>query len=439
MLEIALSLVVAPATFAQAAPPGPQFQVNSYTTNGQYSPDVAVDDEGGFIVVWQSAGSNGSDTNEASIQAQRFGAGGSPEGAQFQVNTYTTGGQFLPAVAANAAGNFVVVWSGYGSSGNDSSYTSIHGQRFDALGNPQGGEIQINTYTSFIQTVPAVDLAASGEFVVTWMSYGSSGTDTDASSVQARRFSANGEALGDQFQVNTLTTLVQSGPAVTMDDAGAFFIVWHSSASSGSDSGGIQGRRFDADGNPLGPEFQINSYTTGAQARPDVERAANGDFVVVWMNDGSGGSDSNEESVQARLVASNGVPQGEDFQVNTFTPGRQGYPKVAIRGTGEILVAWQSVGSSGSDQSDRSVQARPFAADGAALSREFQVNILTTSHQLAPVVALNESGGVFLAWSSAVSGGNDTSLSSIQAKRYDWIFTDGFESGDLDRWSFTEP
>jgi hypothetical protein len=36
-----------------------------------------------------------------------------PVGAEFQVNTYSSGDQFAPQIASDAAGNFVVAWSGY--------------------------------------------------------------------------------------------------------------------------------------------------------------------------------------------------------------------------------------------------------------------------------------------------------------------------------------
>ena len=41
----------------------------------------------------------------------------SPNGVEFQVNTYTTDYQIAPSVASDAAGNFVVVWA-------DSNYPS---------------------------------------------------------------------------------------------------------------------------------------------------------------------------------------------------------------------------------------------------------------------------------------------------------------------------
>ena len=91
---------------------------------------MAVDADGEFVVAWTSDGSGGSDSNSYSIQGQRFDSAGEPLGDPFQVNTYTTDSQESPAVAAEADGDFVVVWQSRGSSGSDSSLMSILGQRF---------------------------------------------------------------------------------------------------------------------------------------------------------------------------------------------------------------------------------------------------------------------------------------------------------------------
>jgi len=53
--------------------------------------------------------------------AGQLAAQPTPLGSEFQVNSYTTGGQRLPSVASDAAGHFVVVWQSNGSSGSDSS------------------------------------------------------------------------------------------------------------------------------------------------------------------------------------------------------------------------------------------------------------------------------------------------------------------------------
>lgn len=50
-------------------------------------------------------------------------------GNEFQANTYTTGDQWRPALAADSSGNFVMVWGGPG----DGLLRGVHGQRLAAL------------------------------------------------------------------------------------------------------------------------------------------------------------------------------------------------------------------------------------------------------------------------------------------------------------------
>jgi hypothetical protein len=160
--------------------------VNTYTTNYQGVPAVAADGAGNFVVVWQSP-SAGSDTSDLSIQGQRYDSSGTPQGVEFQVNTYTTSSQRLPAVAMGAAGSFVVLWQSLGSAGSDTSDHSIQGQRYDGSGAPQGKEFQVNTYTTSYQSLPAAAMQGGGSFVVVWRSDGSAGSDASNLSVQGQR------------------------------------------------------------------------------------------------------------------------------------------------------------------------------------------------------------------------------------------------------------
>ena len=84
-----------------------EIQVNTYTTGFQERPDVAAHN-GGYIVVWESSNSAG-DSGSESIQGQRYDTAGLPIGGQFQVNSYTPGDQIEPAMAAWSDGRFAVV------------------------------------------------------------------------------------------------------------------------------------------------------------------------------------------------------------------------------------------------------------------------------------------------------------------------------------------
>ncbi len=69
--------------------------------------------------------SSGTDTSSDSVQGQHFASDGSPVGGEFQINTYTTSHQQGPALSITGGGNFVVVWSSWGSASTDTHHNSI--------------------------------------------------------------------------------------------------------------------------------------------------------------------------------------------------------------------------------------------------------------------------------------------------------------------------
>ncbi|HXI03822.1 MAG TPA: hypothetical protein VNI57_11665, partial [Candidatus Saccharimonadales bacterium] len=74
-----------------------------------------------------------------------------------------------------------------------------------------------------------------------------------------------GPKAGPEFQVNTYTTGSQYSDGIGVSADGSFTILWDSLRQDGSDWG-IFGRRFDSLGNPLdASDFQVNTYTTGLQ------------------------------------------------------------------------------------------------------------------------------------------------------------------------------
>src|SRR5262249_31084798 len=143
---------------------------------------------------------------------------------------------------------------------------------------------------------------------------------------------------GTEFQVNTYTTGRQAYPSAAMSRSGDFVIVWQSEDQDG-DGSGIFGRLFASSGAPLGPEFQVNTHTTGAQSAPSVAMSDRGEFVVIWQSDGQDGSGT---GVFGQAYDSAGSPNGTEFQVNTFTTDAQGRPAVAMEVNGTFTVVWQS-------------------------------------------------------------------------------------------------
>jgi hypothetical protein len=174
---------------AAGAPLAHEFRVNTSTTRHQGSPQVAMDAGGNFVVVWQSELQDGS---WLGVFGQRYDASGQRRGDEFQVSVQTHDGQGDPSVSSDASGRFVVVWSAARQDGHGSG---IAGRRYDASGQPEGGEFIVNSQTTGDQTVSRVASAADGGFVVTWMSREDPSSPSSPWVISAQRFSSALDAI----------------------------------------------------------------------------------------------------------------------------------------------------------------------------------------------------------------------------------------------------
>lgn len=396
-----------------------EVQANTYVTGAQTAPAVAMDSGGRFVVVWTSDGSADTDTDDRSIHAQRYDAAGMPVGGELQVNTYTTGRQSSPAVAIDTSGRMLVVWDSAGSPSTDTAGLSIQARGFDAAGTPLGAQFQVNDHTTGTQRDPRLVADNDGGFLVVWESDGSPGTDTDSFSVQARRVSVLGPSAS-QFQVNAYTTSYQVDPDVGRDGSDGFVVTWVSYGSAGTDndSTSIQARRLDAAATPVGGDFQVNGYTASYQDYPRVAATGPGGFVVAWRSDGSAGGDTDYGSIQARRYDPTATPLGAQFQVNVFTTGEQRQVAVAADGAGGFLAAWDSDGSAGGDTDGWSIQGRRYDGGGVPVGGQFQVDQFTTGSQYVPAAAGDGAGRFVVAWRSTVGSGTDP-VDAVQVTRLD--------------------
>jgi hypothetical protein len=315
---------------AGGAPLGSEFRVNSYTSNDQADAAVAKDGSGNFVVVWTSEGQDG---DSYGVFGQRYAASGAPLGPEFRVNTYTTSGQSYPAVAADASGNFVVVWNSFL---QDGSSWGVFGQRYAGSGAPLGPEFRVDTFTTNAQWRPAVASDASGNFVVVWESYLQDGS---GAGVYGQRYQASGAPLGSEFRVNTFTPSQQRNAAVATNGSGGFVVAWES-FQDGSMTG-VMGQRYAASGAPLGPEFRVNTFTLGDQDYPSVAADDAGDFVVIWQGNVE---DGDSWGVFGQRYDSAGAPLGSEFRVNTYTTYAQRDVSVAADPSGDFVVVWDSGG-----------------------------------------------------------------------------------------------
>ena len=201
---------------------GSEFPVNTYTTGDQATPYVAMDATGNFVVVWHGQGASSADA----IFGRRFTSAG-VGGAEFQVSTATS--VAYPAVAMDKAGEFVIAYEGYvpGGSGRDAV-----ARRYTAAAAPVGAEFRVNTTTTGDQFSPDVALDPNGNFIVAWES-----PDGDSSGILAQRFDRLGNFVGSEFALNTYTTGAQLLPTVATSPLGNFVVSWSSFGQDGSNYG----------------------------------------------------------------------------------------------------------------------------------------------------------------------------------------------------------
>ncbi len=323
------------------------------------------------------------------------------EATEFHVNTTTDNRQEDPRIAMAADGSFVVIWSD--AAGTDGDYWGVFGQRFDAAGQPVGSEFQVNTQGTGMQKYPSVAMASDGRFVVVWQS--DEDQDGDRLGVFGQRFDAAGQPVGSEFQVNTFFAKDQMRPSVAMAPDGRFIVVWEGVRWDGTWGRTVLGQRFDADGTMDGTEFLIDDGPEVSGSK--VAMAADGHFMVVWRDrrfDGDGWG------IVGRLFGSDGTADASAFLVNTITTGGQISPYIAMAPDGRAVVIWLSDPQS---QYVWHVLGQRFDATGAPAGGEFQVNANPLG-QVLPVVAMAGDGSFLVAWNEDGRDGDDQGVFALR-------------------------
>jgi hypothetical protein len=325
---------------------GREIQVSSYQSQADFDgasggpqtqPNVAMDTYGNFIVTWYGVGAS----DMGGIYARTFDTYGNPFGDDFRVNQTITGVQNAPDVAINANGNVVFTWTGPGSGTNASD---IHARRFNFLGQAQGDEFVVNSYLNYSQQFSQVAMDASGNFAVVWQS---DQQDGSAWGLYGQRFNAAGQRQGGEFQVNSYTTDKQTNPQIAMDADGDFMVAWQSMGADGSGYG-IYARSYSPAGvAKQSSDFRVNKTTANWQYEPSISASQDGKFVVAWASLQNDDPQVSDYGVFAHIYNADGSTYRnaanvamDEFRVNIDTFGAQVTPTVAMDANGDVVAAW---------------------------------------------------------------------------------------------------
>ena len=321
-----------------------------------------------------------------------------------------------------------------------------------------GNEFAINSYITDAQQYPVVSSLKNGGFIVAWQSNLQDGSgdgvyaklyDDAGREVNTNSF-GNGNAVGNEFQVNSYTLNNQRTPSAIGLTNGDYVIVWQSDGQDTSGYG-IYAKRYSENGTELpmpmsgsntavDNEFRVNSHTDSDQwfayqynSRQNIAALMDGGYIITWI---SSGQDTSVYGIYAKRYAENGteVPlsisgtggaKDNEFPVNTFITNDQWLPAVTAFIDNSFMFAW----TSRQDASDRGIFGKlfnsanvatnlPTSGTKNAVASEFPINDFTTNDQFSPYIIPMLDGGFLVLWKSRFQDDSVSDAYGIFGKRY---------------------
>jgi hypothetical protein len=373
--------------------------INTRTSQSQTTGQIAADSNNNFIVTWSSYEQDG---DSGGIYAKKFDENFNVLCPEFKVNTTTEGNQKAPDIAMDSRGNFIIVWQGPGDDQEE-----IFAQRFDSQCNMTGEEFQVNTATFSRQQYPKIAINQNGLFVIVWENEVFGGYPKEARTIEARIFNSDGIAVTDQFTVNLLFDCRY--PDVAMGCGDHFIVTWMQTHSSSSPNI-IMARKLNIDASEVTPPFQVNSSDFFSVTKPSI--AANGldYFVITWAGHFEAAS---LDDIYARKYNDNCIAETSEFMVNSITEGLQENPNVAINGSHEFVITWNS--EQAYNENMKEVYGQRYDQFNKPIGDQIHINTYVVDDQKYPAVLLYENGNFITIWQSF---GQNTSDYDVIADKF---------------------
>ena len=303
--------------------------------------------------------------------------------------------------------NFIFSWDDFFCNEDPLGYscyaTTIYGRIVDAQGNPLGNELILEQSCPYL-LFSNVATDQNNNFLLSWVE--------DCWNIQifARRFDSLGNALGNAFRVDQ-SELYRDiiGPDLAADGNNNWIIVW---AEEGGDHiYQIYARRFDAAGNPLGDQFEVNQ-TLADTYFPRISINLNNDFMVVWM--------ANSHIFMRRFDA-NGNPLSDDTQVDT-APGGNIYLRISdivSDSNNNFIISWRDNRRFLYWESPCDIYVRRFDGNGNPLGNDFRVDqhAENNAYWIPASLAVDPNNNFMVTWNYNNNYWNDLET-QIYARRY---------------------
>jgi cysteine-rich repeat protein len=371
-----------------------EFQVNSITGGDQERPDVAVADDGSFVVVWRQETEK---EHHYVVMVRLFDAQGLARGEELPVTDDVEGSHRSYAIDMDVGGRFVVVWSD-----DTEKEKAVKARMFNKEGQPLAPSIEVYRYVQERGTSnPEVVLNQDGGFLVSW---GLPVLDKGSNKLHFALLDASGTlkkhtTLLDQgcswgsyprlasldwgyafvymcmmpmkalatphypTRLGFLTTALE--PAADTHDVGHVIKGQHLALlpdgryliGAGFDAG-----IYDPDGTMVDDPLIFVEDTDIHPGSPGhVATDASGRIVSVWSARSE--KSPHVENVKMRIMESDGTAVTSEIQVNMSTRGEDDryFPRVDMAPDGRFVVVWEAEDQDGDGYG---IYAQRFTRDG---------------------------------------------------------------------------
>jgi len=319
-------------------PAGEPFLVNEVVDDDQSEPsvDASAVGLGRFVVAWSTTDKAG-DPGQG-IAARVFESDGTPVSGEIHVNQVTDLDQSNPAVTMDEDGRFLVAWDTK-LAGIENPF-DVKARYFHADGTPDGDEFTLNTSLLNTQRTPDADFLSDGGLVA---GLASAGKDSQGFAVVALTLDAAGAVDLDETLVNEYEFGSQKNQAVTALEegikAGWFAIVWESTTQASGDSSGVFLELLNQVGVQVGQgtDIQVHQNDDGAQGMPRMARLSGDRLVIVWESDDA---DADGVGIARRIFNSSGGAETSEGLVNQSITGDQFDPDASSIDPTTFVVVW---------------------------------------------------------------------------------------------------
>jgi hypothetical protein len=384
---------------------GNPFRVNTNPFDHEGSSANATNVNGLSVVAWVDASS----PNNHDIYAQMLNADGSKRGPQIQVefNNLT---HFSPAVAMDANGDFVVAYVEKLQNGLD----TIVAKRFNSSGQPIGGRVaNVDFGGGQTHFDPSVAMDNAGNFVITYTTQpvNSANIGVGQEQVVGRRFNSSGQFVRPILVDNLFNTNDDSQARVSSDHNGFIGIAFTKQVGGDGNHSEIDLAEFGPDGTGFGVATAASGFARVSEPSIAVN---DGDSVVIAYEFNIGGTNGGLSAIEAqRFSYGSERPVGAPIVVTSNTGTFPSRPSVALLTNGltdtqgPFVVAYNT-GSAFGSGNNFGAQVLVFGTfdSSTGISPFLELDNIFDASQggFSPVVSSSRSDGKFLLTYTTVNG-----------------------------------